>query len=71
MKFSKILCNKGMKLPLKPQLYLFCTVKPICHFNPIQATRVEKRAMRILLITITSMVCGTERPIAVFALANS
>lgn len=38
-----------------PQLYLFCTVKPMCHFNPIHATSVENKAIRILLMTMMSM----------------
>jgi len=69
MKLSKILCDSGMKLPFMPQLYRFCMVKPMCHVRPIQAMRVEKRAISNLLTTTTSMDCGTESPIASYVLA--
>lgn len=64
IKLSNILCDNGIQLPFMPQLYLFCTVKPMCHFNPIQAIRVENRAISILLTTMMSIACGTERPMA-------
>jgi hypothetical protein len=64
MKLSRILCSKGMKLPRIPQLYLFCTVKPICHFSPTQAISVENRAINMLLTTMIRIACGTDKPIA-------
>ena len=64
MKLSRILCSKGMKLPRIPQLYLFCTVKPMCHFNPTQAMVVENRAINMLLTTMIRIACGTDKPVA-------
>ena len=64
MKLSKILCDKGIKLPRIPQLYLFCTVKPICHFNPTQAISVEKKAINRQLTTMIRIDCETDKPIA-------
>ena len=65
MKLSRILCDRGIKLPTIPQLYLFCTVKPMCHFSPIQAMIVENRAIKMRLTTMMSIDCGTDRPMAV------
>jgi hypothetical protein len=59
-----------MKLPRMPQLYLFCTVKPICHFNPTQAITVEKEAINMLLTTMIRIACGTDKPIASVMLAT-
>jgi hypothetical protein len=69
IKFSNIRCDSGIKLPRIPQLYLFWTVKPMCHVKPTQATSVENKAMRTLLMTITSIAWGTESPMAGFASA--
>jgi hypothetical protein len=70
MKLSKILCDKGIKLPRMPQLYLFCTVKPICHFKPTQAMSVEKRAINMQLITMIRIDCETDKPIALVILVT-
>jgi hypothetical protein len=59
-----------MKLPRIPQLYLFCTVKPICHFNPTQAISVEKKAINRQLTTMIRIDCETDKPIASVILAN-
>lgn len=64
MKFSKIRCDSGMKLPLIPHEYLFWTVNPMCHVNPTQAMRAEKEAMRSLLMTMISIAWGTDSPMA-------
>ena len=64
MKLSRILCDKGMKLPRIPQLYLFWTVKPMCHFNPTQAMSVEKKAINKQLTTMIRIDCETDKPIA-------
>ena len=69
MKLSRILCSKGMKLPRIPQLYLFCTVKPMCHFNPTQAMVVENRAINMLLTTMIRIACGTDKPVASVAIS--
>lgn len=55
MKLSKILCDSGMKLPLKPQEYRFCTVNPMCHFKPIHAIKIEKSTIISLLTTMMSI----------------
>ena len=55
MKLSKILWDKGIQEPLMPQEYLFCTVKPICHFRPIHAIKIENKTMSSLLTTMISI----------------
>lgn len=62
MKLSKILCESGMKLPLIPQEYRFCTVNPMCHFKPIQAIKIENKTMSNLLMMMISIAWGTDRP---------
>lgn len=64
MKLSKILCDKGMKAPLRPHEYLDCTVNPICHFKPIHAIKTEYKTMISLLITMISIAWGTDKPSA-------
>lgn len=36
----------------------------MCHFRPIQATSMEKRTIRSLLITMMSIAWGTDKPSA-------
>lgn len=42
MKFSNDLWMRGMYAPLRPQVNLFCTVKPMCHRHPHQPMTIEK-----------------------------
>lgn len=37
-------------------------VKPMCHFRPHQAIRVEKRVIRNRPVMMTAMAWATERP---------
>ena len=62
MKFRRILCSNGIQDPLKPQVYRFWTVNPICHLKPHHAMRVEKKVTSSLPMTITIILWPTDRP---------
>lgn len=48
--------------PRRPQVNLFCTLNPMCHFKPHHPMTQAKNDTMKRNITMTAMACPTERP---------